>query len=58
MTYIPQPVADRNGEQTVIVNDMSVVDLLQQILVTLNRIEYHLSLGTDNDLSNYDNIGG
>ena len=42
------------GGYKVVMDDPRGLSLLEQILTTLKKIEYHLSLGTDTDLKDQD----
>ena len=50
MTYIPLPQRIEGGTKRVLSSDERNIELQEQILVVLEKIEYHLSLATDTEL--------
>lgn len=45
------------GTERVVVDDLRSLSVLEQILTTLKKIEYHLFLGTETELKDQD-VGG
>ena len=54
MTYIPLPQKEEGGNKRVQSSDERTRELLEQILVVLKKIEYHLNLATDTELKDND----
>ena len=51
MSYQPNPVTEEGSTQKVLVDDPHTQNILEQMLIELKKIQYHLSVATDDDLS-------
>ena len=51
MTYQPQPQKTEGGQREVITSDDNVQQLLMQILKELKKMNLHLQLLTDNEIT-------
>jgi|GEM_PF-4359358 len=56
MTHLRSPEQREGGVRKVTVVDLSTKELLIEVLRELRKIEYHLSIASDTDLTN-SNIG-
>ena len=54
MTYVSIPKQEEGGINKVTTVDLSVKDLLIEILNTLKKIEYHLAIASDTNLNAQD----
>ena len=54
MTLLRVPEKAEGGERRATTSDWDVQELLQAILITLKKIEYHLSITTDTNLNDED----
>ena len=54
MSYFGINQREEGGERRALVSDERVIQLLEQIFVTLKKIEYHQMLATDTELKDQD----
>ena len=54
MAYQSIPIREEGGEKRTLTSDERVIQLLEQILITVKKIEYHLSIASDTNLNDQD----
>lgn len=57
MTFISTPKQEEGGTRKTNVVDLSTKELLIEAVMLLRKIEYHLSIGSDTSLKDYEITG-
>lgn len=52
MTYVPMPQREEGEQKRTLTSDERVIQLLEQVVCLLKKIEYHQMLITDTELTN------
>jgi len=55
MSFVALPQREEGGQDRVVTSDERVIDLLEQILNELKKIEYHLMDASDIEFEEYEN---
>ena len=54
MTFIPQPLREDGGQKKVWITEPDIVELLQEILIEMKKLNLHMSIMTDEKISEGD----